>query len=52
MALPKVRYSLQWESKNLIAVSTAIQDWLTSSRFGIWISVTSELLLLHTPSVT
>ncbi|MCH94914.1 transmembrane and coiled-coil domain-containing protein 4-like, partial [Trifolium medium] len=25
------RYSLQWESKNLIAVSTAIQDWLTSS---------------------
>ncbi|XP_013446363.2 transmembrane and coiled-coil domain-containing protein 4 isoform X2 [Medicago truncatula] len=24
------RYSLQWESKNLIAVSTAIQDWLTS----------------------
>ncbi|XP_031478081.1 uncharacterized protein LOC116249093 [Nymphaea colorata] len=25
------RYALQWESKNLIAVSTAIQDWLTSS---------------------
>ncbi|KAL5063708.1 hypothetical protein RYX36_025445 [Vicia faba] len=24
------RYSLQWESKKLIAVSTAIQDWLTS----------------------
>lgn len=24
------RYVLQWESKNLIAVSTAIQDWLTS----------------------
>ncbi|XP_075656023.1 transmembrane and coiled-coil domain-containing protein STS1-like isoform X2 [Castanea sativa] len=24
------RYALQWESKNLIAVSTAIQDWLTS----------------------
>ncbi|CAN4116766.1 unnamed protein product [Withania somnifera] len=24
------RYILQWESKNLIAVSTAIQDWLTS----------------------
>ncbi|KAK8964890.1 hypothetical protein KSP40_PGU016320 [Platanthera guangdongensis] len=24
------RYSLQWESKHLIAVSTAIQDWLTS----------------------
>ena len=29
------RYALQWESKNLIAVSTAIQDWLTSSNlFG------------------
>ncbi|KAJ7953084.1 transmembrane and coiled-coil domain-containing protein 4 [Quillaja saponaria] len=24
------RYAVQWESKNLIAVSTAIQDWLTS----------------------
>ncbi|KAL8123736.1 transmembrane and coiled-coil domain-containing protein STS1-like [Apium graveolens] len=24
------RYALQWESKNLIAVSTAIQDWLTT----------------------
>ncbi|XWS33824.1 hypothetical protein CRYUN_Cryun22dG0116100 [Craigia yunnanensis] len=24
------RFVLQWESKNLIAVSTAIQDWLTS----------------------
>ncbi|KAJ6840385.1 transmembrane and coiled-coil domain-containing protein 4-like [Iris pallida] len=24
------RYALVWESKNLIAVSTAIQDWLTS----------------------
>ncbi|CAA6673675.1 unnamed protein product [Spirodela intermedia] len=24
-------YAVQWESKNLIAVSTAIQDWLTSS---------------------
>ncbi|KAK7307500.1 hypothetical protein VNO77_40627 [Canavalia gladiata] len=24
------RYALQWESKNLIALSTAIQDWLTS----------------------
>ncbi|PIA55967.1 hypothetical protein AQUCO_00700346v1 [Aquilegia coerulea] len=24
------RYALQWESENLIAVSTAIQDWLTS----------------------
>ncbi|XP_061345628.1 uncharacterized protein LOC133291385 [Gastrolobium bilobum] len=28
------RYALQWESKNLIAVSTAIQDWLTS-RFAM-----------------
>ncbi|KAK9062035.1 hypothetical protein SSX86_019219 [Deinandra increscens subsp. villosa] len=25
------RYVLQWESKHLIAVSTAIQDWLTST---------------------
>ncbi|KAL0913080.1 hypothetical protein M5K25_016513 [Dendrobium thyrsiflorum] len=25
------RYALQWESKNLVAVSTAIQDWLTST---------------------
>lgn len=25
------RYILQWESKHIIAVSTAIQDWLTSS---------------------
>ncbi|KAL2542464.1 Protein of unknown function (DUF726) [Abeliophyllum distichum] len=24
------RYALQWESKNLISVSTAIQDWLSS----------------------
>ncbi|CAJ1930333.1 unnamed protein product [Sphenostylis stenocarpa] len=24
------RYALQWESKNLYALSTAIQDWLTS----------------------
>ncbi|XP_020216444.1 transmembrane and coiled-coil domain-containing protein 4 [Cajanus cajan] len=24
------RYALQWESKNLIALSTAIQNWLTS----------------------
>ncbi|XP_010526790.1 PREDICTED: transmembrane and coiled-coil domain-containing protein 4 isoform X2 [Tarenaya hassleriana] len=24
------RYTLQWETKNLVAVSTAIQDWLTS----------------------
>ncbi|KAK1410462.1 hypothetical protein QVD17_36999 [Tagetes erecta] len=25
------RYALQWESKHLIAVSTAIQDWLSST---------------------
>ncbi|CAI0461717.1 unnamed protein product [Linum tenue] len=25
------RYALQWESEHLIAVSTAIQDWLTST---------------------
>ncbi|KAG5145016.1 hypothetical protein JHK84_030559 [Glycine max] len=30
MALPKVRYALQWESKNLFSLSTAIQDWLSS----------------------
>lgn len=27
------RYALHWEPKNLIAVSTAIQDWLTSSNW-------------------
>ncbi|CAL0311475.1 unnamed protein product [Lupinus luteus] len=44
------RYALQWESKNLIAVSTAIQDWLTS-RFamelmkqGAMLTVLSALL--------
>ncbi|XP_010271492.1 PREDICTED: transmembrane and coiled-coil domain-containing protein 4-like isoform X2 [Nelumbo nucifera] len=31
------RYVLQWESENLIAVSKAIQDWLTSK-------ITSELM--------
>eukprot|EP00249_Psilotum_nudum_P016462 c25836_g1_i1 orf=296-2623(-) len=25
------RYALRWETKNLIAISTAIQDWLTSN---------------------
>lgn len=55
------RYALQWESKNLIAVSTAVQDWLTSSNwFGSSfyghckvnlyydeeLSMTSRLLLL------
>jgi hypothetical protein len=27
------RYVLKYESKNLIALSTAIQDWLTQSSF-------------------
>ncbi|KAJ9540832.1 hypothetical protein OSB04_027338 [Centaurea solstitialis] len=44
------RYALQWESKNLIAVSTAIQDWLSSSlamelmRQGAMMTVLSSLL--------
>lgn len=44
------RYALQWESKNLIAVSTAIQDWLTSRlamelmRQGAMLTVLSTLL--------
>ncbi|XP_059438341.1 uncharacterized protein LOC132171127 isoform X1 [Corylus avellana] len=44
------RYALQWESKNLIAVSTAIQDWLTSSialglmKQGAMMTVLSTLL--------
>ncbi|KAF3793197.1 Transmembrane and coiled-coil domain-containing protein 4 [Nymphaea thermarum] len=44
------RYALQWESKNLIAVSTAIQDWLTSSlttelmRQGAMLTVLSSLV--------
>ncbi|XP_050228868.1 uncharacterized protein LOC126678044 isoform X2 [Mercurialis annua] len=44
------RYVLQWESKNLIAVSTAIQDWLTSSialglmKQGAMMTVLSTLL--------
>ena len=25
------KYAVQWESKKLIAVSTAIEDWLTPS---------------------
>jgi hypothetical protein len=29
------RYILQWESKHVIAVSTAIQDWLASSNFSL-----------------
>ncbi|KAK7250792.1 hypothetical protein RIF29_33469 [Crotalaria pallida] len=44
------RYVLQWESKNLIAVSTAIQDWLTSRlalelmKRGAMMTVLSTLL--------
>ncbi|KAK6125726.1 hypothetical protein DH2020_040530 [Rehmannia glutinosa] len=44
------RYVLKWESKNLIAVSTAIQDWLTSSiamgmmKQGAMMTVLSSLL--------
>ncbi|KAJ4851090.1 hypothetical protein Tsubulata_016166 [Turnera subulata] len=45
------RYALQWESKNLYAVSTAIQDWLTSSiamemmRQGAMLTVLSTLMM-------
>ncbi|XP_078160977.1 transmembrane and coiled-coil domain-containing protein STS1-like isoform X3 [Carex rostrata] len=44
------RYALQWESKNLIAVSTAIQDWITSSltlelmKRGAMLTVLSSLV--------
>ncbi|KAJ3690307.1 hypothetical protein LUZ61_019471 [Rhynchospora tenuis] len=44
------RYVLQWESKNLIAVSTAIQDWITSSltyelmKRGAMMTVLSSLM--------
>ncbi|KAI3519188.1 hypothetical protein L1887_08215 [Cichorium endivia] len=44
------KYALQWESKHLIAVSTAIQDWLSSSlamelmRQGAMLTVLSSLL--------
>ncbi|KAH6791465.1 transmembrane/coiled-coil protein [Perilla frutescens var. frutescens] len=43
-------YVLQWESKHLIAVSTAIQDWLTSAialemmKHGAMMTVLSTLL--------
>ncbi|KAL7104572.1 hypothetical protein ACP275_08G253800 [Erythranthe tilingii] len=45
------RYVLQWESKHLIAVSTAIQDWLTSRlamemmKQGAMMTVLSSLLM-------
>ncbi|KAD7117676.1 hypothetical protein E3N88_04944 [Mikania micrantha] len=44
------RYALQWESQHLIAVSTAIQDWLTSKiamemmKQGAMMTVLSSLL--------
>nr|XP_043632820.1 transmembrane and coiled-coil domain-containing protein 4-like [Erigeron canadensis] len=44
------RYALQWESKHLIAVSTAIQDWLSSTlamelmRRGAMMTVLSSFL--------
>lgn len=44
------RYTVQWESKNIIALSTAIQDWLTSRvamelmRQGAMYTVLSSLL--------
>ncbi|XP_058098716.1 uncharacterized protein LOC131243395 isoform X2 [Magnolia sinica] len=44
------RYALQWESKNLIAVSTAIQDWISSRltmelmKQGAMVTVLSSLL--------
>ncbi|KAL5985842.1 hypothetical protein ACLOJK_027831 [Asimina triloba] len=43
-------YALQWESKNLIAVSSAIQDWITSRvtmelmKQGAMVTVLSTLL--------
>ncbi|KAK4789743.1 hypothetical protein SAY86_017047 [Trapa natans] len=45
------RYAIQWESKNLIAVSTAIQDWITSRvamglmKQGAMMTVLSTLLV-------
>ncbi|XP_040867166.1 transmembrane and coiled-coil domain-containing protein 4 isoform X2 [Glycine max] len=50
MVIGAVMYALQWESKNLIAVSTAIQDWLTSRlamelmKRGAMMTVLSSLL--------
>eukprot|EP01018_Ginkgo_biloba_P021316 Gb_13022 [translate_table: standard] len=52
------RYALRWESTNLIAVSTSIQDWLTSSlttelmKQGAMLTVLSTLVAaLAWPSV-
>ncbi|CAN0919051.1 Transmembrane and coiled-coil domain-containing protein 4 [Linum grandiflorum] len=51
------RYALQWESKNLIAVSTAIQDWFTSTiasqlmRQGAMLTVMAALMAaLYVPT--
>ncbi|KAL5713408.1 hypothetical protein ACHQM5_015485 [Ranunculus cassubicifolius] len=44
------RYAVQWETENLIALSTAIEDWLTSKiatglmKQGAMMTVTSTLL--------
>ncbi|XP_068645335.1 uncharacterized protein [Aristolochia californica] len=44
------KYVLQWESENLIAISTAIQDWITSKitielmKQGAMVTVLSSLL--------
>ncbi|XP_006343378.1 transmembrane and coiled-coil domain-containing protein 4-like isoform X1 [Solanum tuberosum] len=42
------RYILQWESKNLIAVSTAIQDWLTSRIAMELMKQGAMMTVLHT----
>ncbi|KAL6558935.1 hypothetical protein OROMI_019285 [Orobanche minor] len=42
------RYALQWESKNLIAVSTAIQDWLTSKIAVEVMKKGAMMTVLHT----
>ncbi|KAK6129585.1 hypothetical protein DH2020_036686 [Rehmannia glutinosa] len=42
------RYAVQWESKNLIAVSTAIQDWLTSKIAVEMMKRGAMMTVLHT----
>lgn len=32
------RYALRWETKELMSVSTAIEDWLASSKYEYTIS--------------
>ncbi|QCD91085.1 U3 small nucleolar RNA-associated protein 23 [Vigna unguiculata] len=41
------RYALQWESKNLYALSTAIRDWLTSRIAGALMKRGAMLTVLH-----